>query len=188
MQLAENQTFEKTDYSLTPLEKGEYEKCIFSQCNFANADLSHIQFSECEFINCNMSMVKVLETSLRDVVFRDCKLMGVAFGNCSNFLFSVSFERCVLDLSSFHRMKMRKTKFTECSLHEVSFVETDLGESVFLECDFAQALFEKTILEKADFRTSHNYALNPETNKIKKAKFSESGIRGLLLNYDIEIT
>lgn len=82
---------------------------------------------------------------------------------------------------------MRKTHFTECSLHEASFVETDLGESVFLDCDFSQALFEKTILEKADFRTSHSYIINPETNKIKKAKFSQSGIAGLLQIYDIEI-
>ena len=82
---------------------------------------------------------------------------------------------------------MRKTKFTECSLHEASFVETDLGESVFNECDFSQALFERTILEKADFRTSYHYIINPETNKIKKAKFAQSGIAGLLQGYDITI-
>ncbi len=82
---------------------------------------------------------------------------------------------------------MRKSQFIECSLHEVSFVETDLGESVFDECDFSQALFERTILEKADFRTSYHYIINPETNKIKKAKFSQSGIAGLLQSYDITI-
>ncbi len=183
-----DQIFEKRDFTLEPLEKGDYERCTFSQCNFASADISHIQFSECAFANCNMSMVKVMETSLRDVRFRDCKLMGVAFGNCSNFLFSVGFENCILNLSSFHRMKMRKTKFTDCSLHEASFVETDLGESVFDNCDFSQALFEKTMLEKADFRTAYNYVLNPETNKIKKAKFSQTGIAGLLQSYDIDIT
>lgn len=175
----ENQTFEKLDFTKEALGQ-EYESCVFSQCNFVGVNLSNIKFSECEFVNCNMSMVKVMETSLRDVQFRDCKLMGIVFGNCSNFLFSVSFEKCILDLSSFHRLKMRKTHFTECSLHEASFVETDLGESVFLDCDFSQALFERAILEKADFRTSYHYIINPETNKIKKAKFAQSGIAGLL--------
>ncbi len=121
-----DQTFDKIDYTLEPLKKGEYEKCVFSQCNFTNGDISHIQFSECEFVGCNISMTQVLETSFRDVVFRNCKLMGITFGNCSNFLFSVDFEKCVLNLSSFHRLKMRKTKMSECSLQETSFAETDL--------------------------------------------------------------
>jgi hypothetical protein len=42
-------------------------------------------------------------------------------------------------------------------------------------------------LEKADFRTSYNYSINPEVNRIKKAKFSTAGIAGLLCKYDIEI-
>jgi hypothetical protein len=42
-------------------------------------------------------------------------------------------------------------------------------------------------LEKADFRTAFNYSINPETNRIKKAKFSKEGLNGLLDKYDIEI-
>jgi hypothetical protein len=42
-------------------------------------------------------------------------------------------------------------------------------------------------LEKADIRTSHNYTIDPEKNKVKKAKFSIHGIAGLLDKYDIEI-
>jgi len=38
-----------------------------------------------------------------------------------------------------------------------------------------------------DFRTSVNYSLDPERNRIKKARFSLSGIAGLLDKYDIEI-
>lgn len=184
--MIEHQTFEKIDFIKEKLEEG-YESCTFTQCNFVGANLSSVKFSECEFVNCNMSNLIVTNTALRDVQFCDCKLLWVGFGNCDSFLFAVSFEKCILGLSSFHRLKMRKTQFTECSLHEVSFVETDLGESVFDECDFSQALFERTILEKADFRTSYHYIINPETNKIKKAKFSQSGIAGLLQSYDITI-
>ena len=49
------------------------------------------------------------------------------------------------------------------------------------------AAFENTILEKADFRTSFNYSIDPGKNRIKKAKFSLAGIAGLLEKYDIEI-
>jgi fluoroquinolone resistance protein len=47
--------------------------------------------------------------------------------------------------------------------------------------------FDRTNLEKADFRTSFNYSISPESNRIKKARFSLSGIAGLLDGYDIEI-
>ena len=49
------------------------------------------------------------------------------------------------------------------------------------------AIFDNTILEKSDFRTSYNYAMNPEINSIKKAKFSLQGIPGLLGKYNIEV-
>ena len=99
----------------------------------------------------------------------------------------MSFENCLLNLSSFHRLKLKKTIFKNCSLHEASFIEADLTGSVFENCDLLQAAFEQTLLEKVDFRTSYNYVINPETNRIKKAKFSQSGIAGLLQSYDIEI-
>jgi len=48
-------------------------------------------------------------------------------------------------------------------------------------------VFENTILEKVDFSTSFNYSIDPEMNKIKKAKFSLPEVIGLLNKYDIEI-
>ena len=92
-----------------------------------------------------------------------------------------------MNLASFYKRKLKKTKFLNCSLQEVDFVEADLGAAIFDNCDMAGAIFDNTILEKADFRTSYNYAIDPELNKIKKAKFSMPGVLGLLLKYDIEI-
>jgi hypothetical protein len=50
-----------------------------------------------------------------------------------------------------------------------------------------QATFDRSLLEKADFRTAYQYTINPEHNRIKKAKFSATGLAGLLAHYDIEI-
>jgi uncharacterized protein YjbI with pentapeptide repeats len=78
-------------------------------------------------------------------------------------------------------------RLKNCTLHEVDFTEADLSASTFDNCDLLNASFDKTILEKADFRTSYNYIIDPENNRIKKAKFSRNGIAGLLNKYDIEI-
>jgi uncharacterized protein YjbI with pentapeptide repeats len=79
------------------------------------------------------------------------------------------------------------TRFKNCELKETDFTECDLMNSIFERCDLMDAKFENTVLEKVDFRTSFNYSINPEINKIKKAKFSLSAIAGLLDKYDIEI-
>jgi hypothetical protein len=50
------------------------------------------------------------------------------------------------------------------------------------------SIFENTLLEKADLRTAFNYSIDPEMNRVKKAKFSIAGVTGLLDKYDIEIS
>ena len=185
--IVEEQHFEKIDFSENPLIKGEYEHCTFVNCVFANADLSDFVFAECEFKGCNMSLAKITRTAFRDVSFIDCKLLGLHFEGCNNFLFAVDFDTCFLNLSSFYKLGLKKMKFKDCSLHEVDFTESDLNTATFDNCDLAHATFDRTNLEKTDFRTSFNYSIDPEANKIKGAKFSLNGIPGLLHRYNIEI-
>ena len=70
---------------------------------------------------------------------------------------------------------------------DTDFSEADLTGAQFIECDFRGAMFDQTNLEKADFRTSINYSIDPESNRIRKAKFSKDGAIGLLAKYDIII-
>lgn len=76
--------------------------------------------------------------------------------------------------------------FNRCDFAEKDFSESDLTGAVFEDCNLAQAIFDHSILEKADFRTAYNYSIDPEAKRIKKAKFSLSGISGLLDKYDID--
>ncbi len=114
-------------------------------------------------------------------------MLGLLFENCHEFGLSFSFENCNLNHSSFFKTKIKKTVFKNTQLHEVEFSACDLTSAVFDNCDLSNAKFENTVLDKTDFRTSYNYSLDPEINKIKKTKFSLSGITGLLTKYDIEI-
>ena len=72
-------------------------------------------------------------------------------------------------------------------LQETDFTEADLTDAAFPECDLLKSTFENTILEKADFRTSFNYSIDPNLNRVKKAKFSMPAVVGLLDKYDIQI-
>lgn len=183
----ESKNFEKADISEKGLPLGDYEDCTFNNCDLSNLDLSALHFTECEFIGCNMSMVKLSKTTFNDVKFTGCKLVALHFEDCNEFLFTVGFDHCQLTLSSFYKRKLKNTIFKNSILQEVDFTEADLTGAVFDYCDLAMATFENTILEKADFRTSFHYTINPELNRITKAKFSMAGIAGLLRKYDIEV-
>jgi uncharacterized protein YjbI with pentapeptide repeats len=132
-------------------------------------------------------MTELTGTSLKTVHFKDCKLLGIQFHLCADFLFSVSFQDCVLDYSSFANKKMPKTKFASCSLKEVTFIGTNLTNASFEECNLDNAIFNDTQLAAVDFKTAYNYKIDPEFNPMRKAKFSTQGIAGLLDKYDIKI-
>ena len=182
-----NKTFEKVVAIGSSIQHKEFEGCIFKHCDFSNSDFSNNTFLDCEFIDCNLSMWQVANTSLQSVFFKKCKVLGIQFQSCTDFLFQVNFEDCILDYASFANKKMPKTKFVSCSMKEVNFVGTNLTQAVFDHCNLENAIFNETQLAGADFTTAVHYKINPEFNPMKKAKFSTAGIMGLLEQYDLKI-
>ena len=126
-----HKTFEKVNYIDKKINNREFEGCIFKNCNFSNSDFSYNTFIDCEFIDCNLSMIKLVNSSLKTVDFKNCKLLGIQFHACDDFLFNVAFDECVLDYSSFANKKMPKTKFANNSMKEVTFIGTNLSNSFF---------------------------------------------------------
>lgn len=183
----EDKTFDHLDFVQTPLPRGEYEYCTFNHCLFSRADLSNSCFLNCSFVECDLSMAHLHKTSLNEVHFRNCKMLGMRFDQCNGFGLSFGFERCQLNHSSFYGVRIKTTLFRYSQLQEVDFTGADLSAATFDHCDLTNARFEQTILEKADFRTSLNYSLDPELNRIGKALFSMEGLPGLLGKYDIKI-
>lgn len=182
-----DKVYTKDDFRDIKFEKGEYDNCTFRHCDLQGADFSASLFVDCIFEHCDVSRVKLNNTTFRDVQFRDTKLMGIHFENCNKFGWGFNFERCLLNHSSFYRTQLKKIIFRECQLVEVDFTESDITEGVFDHCNLSGARFEQTTLEKADLRTATAYSINPELNRIKRAKFSLGGVAGLLDRYDIDI-
>ena len=132
-------------------------------------------------------MAHLKNACFRDVLFKDCKLMGLRFDDIDDFLFQVSFNGCNLHLSSFYQKNLSNTKFVHCNLEGVDFSEVNLLEAIFEQCNLRNAIFDSTNLEKVDFSTSYNIQMDPDRNKLKSAKFSTDGALGLLAKYKIKI-
>jgi len=185
--LHENKTFEKLVYSGKKVSGREFQSCIFQKCDFTESAFSHSKFLDCTFENCNLSMMKLPGSTLNNAVFKDCKVLGVNFSECLDFLFSVSFISCLIDYSSFAGKKMLKTSFIKSSLKEVSFSQTNLSGSVFEQADLNGAVFNRTNLSSASFVSAFGFAIDPELNIVKNASFSVHGLPGLLTKYAIKI-
>lgn len=183
----EQKTFERENFSGKRPFEGELIACTFNACDFTKTNLAGISFVECVFNSCNFTSTNLKDTRLQHAKFKDSKLMGVDFTHCSNFLFAVTFEGCNLNYASFMRKKMKKTVFSDCTIQEANFSETDLGGATFDDCDLNNATFFRTNLEAADFRHARNFQIDPTQNTMKKAKFSRSGLAGLLAKFNLDI-
>lgn len=182
-----DQVFESTNYSADGFPEGESEACTFKNCLFADVNLSHRSFLACEFQDCDFTGAKLGDTAFKDVKFVGCKLLGVDFTGCNPFLLEMTFEECILNLASFYQLNLKGTSFVRCSLEEVDFVQTNLSEASFADCNLAMAQFDQTNLEKADLRTAVNFLINPNNNRLKKAKFARPTLDGLLDAFDVII-
>ncbi|GAA4271754.1 pentapeptide repeat-containing protein [Aquimarina gracilis] len=182
-----DQTFENQNFSGKKLLAKEYDNCTFANCDFTEANMSVVTFLECTFDTCNFGATMLKETSFQEVIFKDCKMLGSDFTSCNDFMFSVRFDHCNLEYSSFSGFAMKNTMFTSCSLKEVDFTDTDITGSVFADCNLKNAIFENTIAENVDFRTAKHFIIDPEKNRLKKAKFSTTGLEGLLRKYNLNI-
>jgi len=179
--------FSKEDFTVNGFQKGDYENCRFENCDFSSTKVSDSQFTGCEFENCNLSLANLSRTAIRDVRFINCKMLGIRFDTCNTLGFSPEFEHCLMDNCAFYKVNLKKVRFLNCRLHEADFAEANCTQTVFADSDLLNATFEQTNLEKADLRTAIHYLIHPESNQIKGAKFSLSGVYGLLARYGIVV-
>ncbi|MBS1583626.1 MAG: pentapeptide repeat-containing protein [Bacteroidetes bacterium] len=184
----DEELFERKDFTAEPLPKGEYTQCTFRQCTFVKADLIGVAFVECTFEGCDLSLARIRGTAFRQVAFTDCKLLGLSFDQANPFLFAIMPERCILDSCSFQGLDLKGARFRNCRLHGTDLSQADLSGATFDDCDLLDAVFGGTDLTRADLRSAHGYLIDPERNRLKGARFSTSGVGGLLARYGIELT
>ena len=114
-------------------------------------------------------------------------MLGLAFDSCHPFNLELSFDHCILNMSSFYNLNLSKTPFISCHLEEVDFAGCNLSGAKIKQCQLAGAIFSKSNLNKADLRHSSNYTIDPDDTKIKGAHFSLPEVLTLLASYNIKI-
>ncbi len=165
----------------------EFECCIFNNCDFSQCVFVAVTFIDCTFNDCVFSGAKINYVAFRTVFFNRCIIEDVNFAMCDKLIFEIHFKECVLDFSKFYTLKIKETTFINCSIIAVDFMNADLTGVVFDNCDLYRSEFSKAIANKANFKTSYNYTIDPSKTKIKKAVFSNNELKGLLFKHDITV-
>lgn len=163
----------------------DFERCTFSNCDFTACDFLGVAFTDCVFYSCNFSAAKINYTGLRNTVFIGCDFTDVNFTMVDSLLFSAEFKDCILDYTKFYTFKLKGTLFSNCSIIAADFMGSDLTGVMFDNCNMHKSIFTDAVANNADFSTSYNFSIDPDKTKLKKAKFSQAGLKGLLDKYDI---
>lgn len=166
----------------------EFEGCVFNGCDFSRCTFLAVTFIDCVFNGCIFDSAKINYVALRTVTFNRCQIREVNFAMCDKLIFDVAFNDCVLDFSKFYTLKIKGAVFTNCSLIAADFMGADLTGTIFDRCDLYRAEFNKAIANKADFRTSFHYTIDPEKTKLKRAVFALEGLKGLLARHEIVVS
>jgi uncharacterized protein YjbI with pentapeptide repeats len=72
----------------------------------------------------------------------------------------------------FSDLDFRRGIISSCRISESDFSACELGKADFSGSIFDRVMFHHCNLEKADFREAEGYSINPESNKIRSARFS----------------
>lgn len=190
----ENQTFRSVTFEHQELTGVTFADCSFVQCSFQETTFKACKFQGCRFKKCNLSLVKVDGSTFTNTRFEDSKVIGVNWVKASwgkaeiqQLLKSIDFIKCVLNYSSFMGLHLAKIQLKRCVAREVDFSEAHLKGADCSFTDFTNSQFRHTDLSAADFRGASNYAIQPYSNTLKKARFSLPEAMSLLYNLDIEI-
>ena len=172
------------------LSDTHFEKVTFRQCDWQEIKVENCGFVDCVFEKCNLSLMEAKTTNFVNLKFIDSKIVGVNWAKIKSLLgISLSFERCILDYSSFAEVNFVKSKIKECSVKNVDFSKSNLTECDCRGSDFDGAGFGVAKLIKTDFREAKNYTIDilESPRSLKGAKFSHFEVENLLSTLNIVI-
>ncbi len=182
-----DETFDSLTWGKSPLQGRVFRDCRFESCDFSEADLRRSRWIDCTFRRCNLSNANVANAAFKTVHFDTCKLLGVDFGTCDKLLLELSFHECDLSYALFSELDQHGFSLTGSRLRDAEFLRCTFPEANFDGSDFSGARIVGCDLRGADFRSATGYAFDPRDNRIEKARFDATGIRGLLEAFGVVI-
>lgn len=186
-----SETFKDMELPGAVLANREFESCAFTGCDFSNITFDHCKFIDCTFSQCNLSVADLGYSRLLDVIFHECKLVGINWTRASwpsmGLHSPLQFYKSILNDCSFFGLAMQELVMEECKVQQADFREGDFSRSRFSYTDFTGSLFGKSNLTEADFSEATAYDIDVYQNTLTGAKFTRYEAVRLLESLGLEL-
>lgn len=184
-----NKNFKKLELESLKIADIEFENCTFTNCKMPKAKIKDCVFNSCNFRFCDLSFSDLTNTRLLSCTFEECDLVAINWSLLDwPIYFSLEFNKCVLNRSSFVGLNLKGIKILSSFCNEVDFSESDLQKAVLTKTEFLNSIFRNNNLEKANFKGDKYYSINPIANSLKGAQFDLPEAVSLLENMGIKIS
>jgi uncharacterized protein YjbI with pentapeptide repeats len=121
------------------------ERVVFTECDFAGANLAESLHSGSAFRNC-----RFLRTTLWHSTFRNCSMLGSTFEDCR--LRPITLDEVDFTLAVLGGADLRGVDLSGCRLREAGLVQADLRKAVLRGADLTGVRTNGLRLEQADLR------------------------------------
>jgi uncharacterized protein YjbI with pentapeptide repeats len=145
--IASNQDLSAAKAKTLIITEARLEKVNASEANFEKLGLSDVAL-----LRCDLTATNCAESSWRRVKLQNMRCSGLKLQTST--LKDVVFEDCKLDLSNFRFSKLKNVQFKDCVLDEADFYKTELENVQFLCCSLNKAEFSAAKCKDVDLRTS----------------------------------
>jgi uncharacterized protein YjbI with pentapeptide repeats len=128
---------------------------------------------------------------MKNSVLIESEFIGINWNTLKGDSFSAepinAARKCFFKYNNFISMKLNNFSFSGSKFQESLFEDCDLIEADFKDVRFESTQFIQCNLVKSDFRGAYGYAIDIQSNNLKKAKFSFPEVTSLLNSIDIVI-
>lgn len=168
---------------------------LFESCEFIglrptpgeHLRLTGLRFEDCTFRDCDLSGATLGEAAFQDCTFEECKLSGLRWDEVRALNFACSWLRCNLSFSVFSGRDLMKCEFNGSNLREADLERTVCNGLVFDGCDLTGAQWSEASCLKSDFRGAVGLSMDPARVRLRGARFTTEGLRGLVAHHGLTV-
>lgn len=140
-----------SDIDLSDRQAGgaELDQCRYTAVNFGHVEMRRATVRDVEFDRCDLANVLVRDSSMVRVRVGASRMTGLAL--LASSVRDVVFRDCRMDLASFSGTRFADVVFTNCRLDQANFGDADLSGVRFDACDLSGAQFSGATLDGTRF-------------------------------------
>jgi uncharacterized protein YjbI with pentapeptide repeats len=125
------------------IDASKMERCMLNSMTF-----EHLKIWDAILVRVDLSATRCFEAGLLRSELLGCRMSGAQFGEST--IKDVVFENCKLNMVSFRKCYLERVVFRNCVLDEADFIGATLKDVVFTDCELRQTDFNRVRCTRVD--------------------------------------